>query len=163
MKLKETIDKMDKVFHILSAITFICVGFCVMTQVITRYTPGISASWTDELTRLFFLYSVMLGAPMAIKYNEYAVIDIVTSNVKGKVRKVLDFFINLVVAIIAGVGMVQAKIFFQSGLRSVSTSLLINMGLFYVVPLLIFALSLAYCLIKIIGMISDMAARRKLT
>ena len=82
--MKKFTEIIDRCFHVLSAVCFGLVSFCVLVQVTTRYTPGISAPWTDELTRLFFMYTVMLGAPMAIKYREYAEIDIVTANFKRK-------------------------------------------------------------------------------
>ena len=87
---------------------------------------------------------------MAIKYNEYAVIDVVTSNVKGKTNGILALFIIAVVVMISLAGMVQARIFFLSGLRTVSTSLRINMGFFYIAPFMIFILTLFYSILNFI-------------
>ena len=94
--MKKITDMLDKIFHYLTALSFGLVSICVLVQVITRYTPGISAPWTDEMTRLFFMYTIMFGAPMAIKYSEYAVIDIVTNNMHGPFRhiiNILDIFL----------------------------------------------------------------------
>ena len=53
--MKKFTEIIDWCFHVLSAVCFGLVSFCVLVQVTTRYTPGISAPWTDELTRLFFM------------------------------------------------------------------------------------------------------------
>ena len=49
--MKKITDILDKIFHYLTALSFGLVSICVLVQVITRYTPGISAPWTDEMTR----------------------------------------------------------------------------------------------------------------
>lgn len=154
--MKKITNIFDKIFHYLTAISFGLVSICVLVQVITRYTPGISAPWTDEMTRLFFMYTVMFGAPMAIKYNEYAVIDIVTNNMHGKLRNIISILDYIFISIVGVVGTRQAFIFWKTGLRTVSTSLRINMGIFYLVPVGIFALTSIYCISGIIMEIVSM-------
>ena len=41
--MKKITDILDKIFHYLTALSFGLVSICVLVQVITRYTPGISA------------------------------------------------------------------------------------------------------------------------
>lgn len=96
---------------------------------------------------------------MAIRYNEYAVIDIITSNVKGKTQVILSLVILAIIVMISFVGMLQARIFFLSGIRSVTTSLRINMGFFYIVPLTIFVLTLIYGILNILEMSLSLKAQ----
>ena len=156
--MKKITDLLDQKFHYLTALSFGLVSICVLVQVITRYTPGISAPWTDEMTRLFFMYTIMFGAPMAIKYNEYAVIDIVTNNMRGKLKHIISILDYIFISIVGVVGTRQAFIFWKTGLRTVSTSLRINMGIFYLVPVGIFALTSIYCMA---GIISEVLAMGK--
>ncbi|MEM5767212.1 MAG: TRAP transporter small permease [Bacillota bacterium] len=144
--MKKIAKALDKTFSYLTAASFVLVGVCVLIQIVTRYTPGISAPWTDETTRLLFMYTMMAGAPMAIKYREYAVIDMLLSNLNGKVRHAMLIFEHLVISAVGVVGAWQAYIFFTKGLKTLSTSLQINMGFFYVVPVGIFALTTLYSL-----------------
>lgn len=102
--MKKITDILDKIFHYLTALSFGLVSICVLVQVITRYTPGISAPWTDEMTRLFFMYTIMFGAPMAIKYKEYAVIDIVTNSIHGKPRHIISILDYILICIVGGCG-----------------------------------------------------------
>ena len=75
--MKKVLDVLDKLFHYLAAIGFGCVTVCVLVQILARYIPGVTAPWTDEMTRLFFQYTIMIACPMAIKYHEYASIDVI--------------------------------------------------------------------------------------
>ena len=154
--MKKITDILDKIFHYLTALSFGLVSICVLVQVITRYTPGISAPWTDEMTRLFFMYTIMFGAPMAIKYSEYAVIDIVTNNMHGPFRHIINILDYVFICVVGVAGTKQAHIFWKTGLRTVSTSLRINMGIFYLVPVGIFALTSVYCVAGIIREILEM-------
>ena len=113
--MKKITDILDKIFHYLTALSFGLVSICVLVQVITRYTPGISAPWTDEMTRLFFMYTIMFGAPMAIKYKEYAVIDIVTNSIHGKPRHIISILDYILICIVGVVGTRQAFIFWKTG------------------------------------------------
>ena len=85
------------------------------------------------------MYTIMFGAPMAIKYSEYAVIDIVTNNMHGPFRHIINILDYVFICVVGVAGTKQAHIFWKTGLRTVSTSLRINMGIFYLVPVGIFA------------------------
>jgi TRAP-type C4-dicarboxylate transport system permease small subunit len=149
--MKKCLDALDGMFHCLSALAFVLVGVCVLVQVTTRYTPGISTPWTDEMTRMFFLYAVMLASPMALKYREYAAIDIFTGNLGKTAAHIQRLLILALTIVVMIAGAWQALAFFKVGRRIVTTSLAINMGFFYVVPLGIFALTFLYCLVGIAG------------
>ncbi len=154
--MKKIAKILDKVFSYLTATCFILVGACVLVQIATRYTPGLSAPWTDEMTRLFFMYTIMAGAPIAIKYREYATIDILINNLHGRVRRVITIFEYLVISVIGVVGTWQAYIFFTKGLKTLTTSLRINMGFFYIVPIGIFALTTIYSLALVVEEVMGM-------
>lgn len=159
--MKRIMDMSDRMFHYLTAGCFGLVSICVLIQIIARYIPWISAPWTDEMTRLFFIYTVMFGAPMAIKYKEYAVIDIVTGSVRGKFKNILNILDYILISIVSVVGTKQAHTFWKTGLRTVSTSLRINMGIFYLVPVGIFALTSVYCVLGVIREILEMGKEGK--
>lgn len=150
--MEKFISAIDKIVRALLAILFGIVSFCVLVQIVARYTPPevLTAPWTDEMTRLFFLYTVMLGAPWAILYHSYASIDVIAGRLKGRTRVFLDILVDLVIVAIAGVGIPQANLYFGVGQVSKSTSLQINLGLFYVVPLVIFTLTVICCALDII-------------
>ena len=129
--MKKVLDVLDRLFHYLAAIGFGCVTVCVLVQILARYIPGVTAPWTDEMTRLFFQYTIMIACPMAIKYHEYASIDVIAAKTHGTGRHILTYF--------------------RVGTKSLSTSLQINLGIFYVVPLVIFILTAVYVVLDAIN------------
>ncbi|MDD3368878.1 MAG: TRAP transporter small permease subunit [Lachnospiraceae bacterium] len=141
---------LDKIFHYLTALSFGLVSVCVLAQIVARYIPSISAPWTDEMTRLFFMYTIMFGSPMAIKYSEYAVIDIITSRFKGKTASVINVLVYLITCILCVVGFRQSYTLFQTGFKLKSSSLQISMIYFYIVPVCIFGFTFIYSARKII-------------
>lgn len=149
--MKKLVNSIDKGFEYLSAITFGLVSIVVLIQVIARYTPGFSAPWTDETTRLLFQYTIFLSAPMAIKYKEYAVIDVFSSRFKGRARHILEAVIYLLVGMFSAVAARQAFTLFMVGFRNVSSSLQILMSTFYFVPFGIFLLTAVYSLFTVVG------------
>ena len=148
--MERILKAMDWFFHMLSAIGFGLVSVTVLIQIIARYIPAISAPWTDEMSRMFYLYTVMLGCPMAVRFREYASIDVIAVNCKGSWRMLLNIFTDLVMIVVCGIALPHAKTFFVAGMRSLSTSLQINLGIFYVIPLGIFILTILYCFIDVL-------------
>lgn len=136
--MKKVLDVLDRLFHYLAAIGFGCVTVCVLVQILARYIPGVTAPWTDEMTRLFFQYTIMIACPMAIKYHEYASIDVIAAQTHGTGRHILNLVSDAAILIVCLFGIPQARTYFRVGTKSLSTSLQINLGIFYVVPLVIF-------------------------
>lgn len=151
----------DKIFHYLTAISFGLVSICTLIQVIARYTPSFSAPWTDEMTRLFFMYTIMFGSPMAIKYAEYAVIDVITSRIHGGSSSLLHILIHGLIALFCFVGVKQALVLYKTGFRTISASLQISMSIFYAVPVGIFSLTAIYCVVKILQEIMNLGKGEK--
>lgn len=53
-------------------------GFCVLTlaQVVNRYALGWPMYWTEEVALLLFVWSVMMGLPVALWHGQEIVVDI---------------------------------------------------------------------------------------
>lgn len=149
--MKKFLNVLDKLFHWLAAVGFGCVTICVLVQILARYIPGLTAPWTDEMTRLFFQYTVMIASPMAIRYHEYASIDVIAAKTHGVGRHILNLVSDVVILIVCAFGVPQAQMYFRVGTKSLSTSLQINLGIFYVVPLTIFILTAIYAALDIIN------------
>ncbi len=149
--MKKVLDVLDKLFHYLAAIGFGCVTVCVLVQILARYIPGVTAPWTDEMTRLFFQYTIMISCPMAVKYHEYASIDVLAAKMHGTSRHILEIISDAVILIVCAFGIPQARMYFRVGTRSLSTSLQINLGIFYVVPLIIFILTAIYAVLDAVN------------
>lgn len=154
--MRNTLKSIDNMFHYLAFVSFVIVSILVSIQILARYIPGFSAPWTDELTRLFFLYTMMVSSPMAIRHNEYAAIDVISANLKGRSQHILQIITYIIVGIVSFIASQQALFFFKIGIRSVSTSLKINMGIFHFTVLGLFALTFIYCILGILNEVYEM-------
>ncbi|MFV2002850.1 MAG: TRAP transporter small permease [Paracoccaceae bacterium] len=88
-------------------------------SVFCRYVLGRPVTWSDELSGFLVVAIVMLGAAEVLRQDEHVSVDILTDRTVGTKRRVLDFWSNLSVAIVAG-------ILFASALNSVQFSLRIG-------------------------------------
>jgi TRAP-type C4-dicarboxylate transport system permease small subunit len=83
----------DVILFALFSVTFIT----VLIQVVSRFIPSVVVPWTEEITRLSFLYTICFGAPLAIKYNEYARVDILFGILPLKARLLLECFSAIII------------------------------------------------------------------
>ena len=58
-----------------------------------------SPSWTEEISRFLFVYSISFGAPLALKKEEYVKVDIIISKLPLKVQDKIDSIIYLLLSI----------------------------------------------------------------
>ena len=93
----------------------------------------------------------MIACPMAIKYHEYASIDVIAAQTHGTGRHILNLVSDAVILIVCLFGIPQARTYFRVGTKSLSTSLQINLGIFYMVPLVIFILTAIYVVLDAIN------------
>ena len=107
------------------------------------------------------MYTIMFGSPMAIKYAEYAVIDVITSRIHGVSSSLLHILIHGLIALFCFVGVKQALVLYKTGFRTVSASLQISMSIFYAVPVGIFSLTAIYCVVKILQEIMNLGKGEK--
>lgn len=122
----------DRLLTYLSAAAFISMLFCVLVQVVARFIPAWSPSWTEELTRLFFEYAMCIGAPLSMKYKQYVNLDSVPGLFKPRGREILYGIVYLLIAVFCLITATQSIPFVQLGLRTKSSGLRIPMIVSYV-------------------------------
>lgn len=90
-----TMKKIVKVFDGISVIVFVLMVLVVLLQVFARYVLKTSVPWTEEMSRLLFIYVGFTGTAIATRENELIVVDILLSRLPAKLRKVFDIVIEL--------------------------------------------------------------------
>lgn len=101
MALDKIFSRLEKMLNILLATMFLWMFLIVMLQVITRYIAFITLPWTEELTRLAFVYIIALGAPLAIKYDDYAKVDLLVELLPLKSRLLLELIVSILILLFA--------------------------------------------------------------
>ena len=72
---------------------------CMAYQVVTRYLFHRGNVWSEELTRLLCIWTVLLGSAVAIREKGHLQIDALTNLFHGKKKNIIDAVIEIVVLI----------------------------------------------------------------
>ncbi len=89
-------------FAVLEAVLFTLVMgvlTVVIIQVVARYMFKVSTPWTDEVSQILLVWTVMVGAAVAMERKEHYVITFIFDRVPRRIRLALLVSINLVAAI----------------------------------------------------------------
>lgn len=57
-------------------------------QVLFRFAIKIPAPWTEEVTRISFVYMIFLGAALGVKYSRHLSVDVI-NNLPPQIKKVI--------------------------------------------------------------------------
>jgi len=101
--LTKGVDFLAIVASIASALLVVVTLGVTAFSVFRRYVLGRPLTWSDELSGFLVVAIVMLGAAEVLRRGEHVSVDILSERVTGRKRKLLDFWSNLSVAIVAGV------------------------------------------------------------
>jgi TRAP-type C4-dicarboxylate transport system permease small subunit len=96
-------NSMSKIIDRLASVTKILAGIClgIMTLMIGililgRYL-GLSVPWADELARIFFVWTSLLGASSGTHKRLHFSVSFFTNYLQEPIRRKLDFVISLLV------------------------------------------------------------------
>ncbi|AOF52629.1 C4-dicarboxylate ABC transporter permease [Rodentibacter caecimuris] len=72
--------------------------FCILiAQILSRQVFHSPLIWSEELTKLLFVYVGMLGISVAIRKQDHVYIDFLTNLMPAKVRKLSNTFVQLII------------------------------------------------------------------
>lgn len=111
----------------------------VAVQVVFRYVLNESLGFADELSRLFFVWSMFLAMPHGIKYGSHVGIDLVVDLLPPPVKAALARLVALASAGLLLVVFAAAVIATVDNWPEQMPTLEVTSSLFYI-PVLIFAL-----------------------
>ncbi len=148
MKVRKRIGRMLKIGTLLS--TWGLIG-TVLLQIVCRFSPIDTPAWTEEASRVFFVYAISFAAGLAMK-NEYFVhLDMFFSRFKPKVQLFLKLLIPMLSFILFFIMVVFAVKLVVLGTAETSPGMGLNMGVAFF-SMLIIATSICYYLgVKILA------------
>ena len=98
--------KVDKFYTLVIGKIVMAVGavmvLAIAVQIATRYIPGFSITWTDELARLMFVWYGFLGAALAVPKGVHLGIDFFYRKSRGWLRKCFDGVVVTCMLIFSG-------------------------------------------------------------
>ncbi|RED93023.1 TRAP transporter small permease [Marinoscillum furvescens] len=110
---------------LLSTVAFL---LSVLYQIYARFLLASAPPWTEEASRLFFLYAMGFAAGLALKDQEYVFLDILYRRLSKVARVWLDHVVALLISMLFLVMAGYGVEFFILGLSEQSPSMRIPMA-----------------------------------
>ena len=137
--LPKTIGRILKFGTLLSAWGLIVT---VLLQIFFRFSPFQTPSWTEEASRLFFIYAMSFAAGLAMKTGYYVHLDMLFNRLPTKWQRILNKAIPLITFVLFGVMAVFSVQFVILGIAEKSPSMGFNMGVAF---FSMFVMSVSIC------------------
>lgn len=107
--------KFENIEENLSGILFGVLLVILIVQIFSRQILNEPLLWSEELSRLIFVYIAILGVILGIKHNQHVAIDIIVEKLPLKIQKKIEVLANILIIItiallfIIGVKITQRK------------------------------------------------------
>lgn len=121
---------MDKILETVLFLAFSVLILIVTFQVLSRFLP-ISFIWTEELSRFLFIYAISLGAPLAIKRNEFINVEMAINKLPKTVKGVYETVIHLVTIVLMLIIGIKGIDFASLGVTQQSATMPVPMAIPY--------------------------------
>lgn len=89
----------EKLFATFSGISLAIVFVVSFAQVVQRFVFNMSMPWAPDITRIFFVYSVLCGMCVGVIKKSHLSIDVLVHALPEKVRTVLALVSNIIVMV----------------------------------------------------------------
>lgn len=117
----------------------------VLIQIVCRFTPLATPSWTEEASRIFFIYAMSFAAGLAMKNDFYVHLDMFYNRFPINFQKFLIKVIPIITFFLFAVMAVYSIKFVILGIPEKSPSMGFNMGVAFF-SMFIMAISICYYL-----------------
>ena len=88
--LKTFVKHFDNLLGKIGVGLFITMLVLISMQILFRHVLRIGVPWTEELSRMAFIYLAYFGAAVSVRSGEMIVIDTLLKRIKGRMRHVWD-------------------------------------------------------------------------
>ncbi|MEM6320947.1 MAG: TRAP transporter small permease [Bacteroidota bacterium] len=100
----------------------------VLLQIFARFFLTNTPAWTEEASRLFFIYAMAFAAGLALKSDEYVALDIFFEKLNPILQKRLLLVVQGLIVLLFGITAVYSIKFVQLGMPESSPSMAISMS-----------------------------------
>lgn len=124
--MRKAIGKILKIGTLLSTWSLIAM---VLLQIICRFSWFETPSWTEEASRILFIYAISFASGLALKSsNYYVALDAFYNRFNPKFKRFLDKSIPVVIFLLFAIFTFYAIQFISLGMIEKSPSMGFNMG-----------------------------------
>lgn len=122
--------------------TYALIG-SVLLQIFARFFLANTPPWTEEASRLFFIYATAFGAGLAFKSQYYVQLDVFYNKLSPKLKSGLGILIPLLVLSLFGLLSIHAIQFVRLGHFEFSPSMKMRMSIAFL-SMLVMGASISY-------------------
>lgn len=139
---------------ILTVIGFLGVMGSVIVQIMSRYLPY-TASWTEELTRYFFLFTICIGGSLGVLKGEYIDVDVIVSRIPMFIRKYYEIGIYILILILNVVIIKEGYTFTMVGKNQSSATMGFSMAYVHFGFVILGVFSSYYSIVQIVRILRN--------
>lgn len=126
--------------------TYALIG-SVLLQIFARFFLANTPPWTEEASRLFFIYATAFAAGLAFKSRYYVHLDVFYNQLSARIKRILELLIPLLILVLFGLLSVFAIQFVILGHQEFSPSMQMRMS-FAFFSMFILGASISYYAVK---------------
>ena len=115
----------------------------VVVQIYARFFMESAPSWTEEASRLFFIYAICFASGLAYKQNYFVALDLITSRLSEKGKKALSIGVTMMELLLFLVMAIYSFSYIKLGYVEKSPSLGFNMSISFT-SMLLMSLSIVF-------------------
>jgi TRAP-type C4-dicarboxylate transport system permease small subunit len=101
----------------------------VLLQIITRFLPFSVPVWTEEASRILFIYAVAFSAGLALKDKHYVNLDVFYNSLSRRFQSIVQVLNDFAVVLLFGIFCWQSFYFVGMGFAETSPSIKITMAI----------------------------------
>ncbi|QJD86515.1 TRAP transporter small permease [Cohnella herbarum] len=147
----KAIDGLNKLVGYVVGLMLGVMSIIIVVQVFCRFVIDYPLTWSEEAARYLMVYTVFLGASLALRNHRMIAIEIISESVKPKVRKVLRIIVALISIVFFLILLVKGVDMLEIVSRQTSASLGFSMD----IPYMAIPIGAALMLINSIANIID--------
>ena len=148
--MKSLRNALTRALNVLAGVSFIAMVVLTCWQVFTRYVLKNPSPWSEELVSYLFAWASLLGASLVTGERGHMNIPIVLEKFSPAVQKLLNIFGELVAFAFSAIILVYGGVTItQLAMCQMTSSLGVQVGVFYVVMPLCGILNMIYTVLNI--------------
>lgn len=143
----KALSKLLSVGTLLSTIGFIG---SVVIQIFARFFLASAPSWTEEASRLFFIYAMSFAAGLALRDKYFVELGFFYEKFSKRIKYIIDMFIQLCTVLLFAIMGFYSLQYIQLGSTETSPSMRIPMSFAFVSILLMSFTVIIYAFVEIV-------------
>lgn len=145
---------LDNVLNVLAGVSFLVMVVLTCWQVFTRYILSNPSTWTEELVAYMFGWMSLFGAALVVGERGHMNIPLLVDKMGSTGKKILNIIAEVIACIFAIVILIYGGIEITSlAMGQTTSSLGVQVGVFYVVMPIAGVLIAIYTVLNIIGIL----------